>query len=53
MFKDQGTKAASILPMGRLYELAMLLLFETIVLEVLRRIEKTFGAARDRHTDLV
>ena len=39
-------------PMGSLYELAMLVLFEIIVLELLRRTGKSFGAARNRHTNL-
>jgi hypothetical protein len=38
--------------MGSLYELAKLVLFEIIVLELLRRAGKSFGVARDRHTDL-
>ena len=50
--RDQRAKAASILPMGSLYELAMFALFEIMVLELLTRTGKTFGEARDRHTNL-
>ncbi|MGB7790707.1 MAG: SIS domain-containing protein [Terrimicrobiaceae bacterium] len=52
MADDQGAQAASILPMGSLYELAMFALFEIMVLELLARTGKTFGEARDRHTNL-
>lgn len=52
MADDQGAKPGSILPMGSLYELAMFALFEIIVLELLARTGKSFGAARDRHTNL-
>jgi 6-phospho-3-hexuloisomerase len=52
MADDRGEKPASILPMGSLYELAMFALFEIIVLELLERTGKSFGAARDRHTNL-
>jgi 6-phospho-3-hexuloisomerase len=52
MADDQATRAASVLPMGSLYELAMFGLFEIIVLELLERTGKSFGAARDRHTNL-
>ena len=38
--------------MGSLYELAMFMIFEIVVLELLRRTGKTLGAARDRHTNL-
>ncbi|HEY5813332.1 MAG TPA: SIS domain-containing protein [Terrimicrobiaceae bacterium] len=52
MADDQKTTASSILPMGSLYELAMFALFEIIVLELLKRTGRTFGAARERHTNL-
>jgi 6-phospho-3-hexuloisomerase len=52
MADDQGTKTSSILPMGSLYELAMFAFFEIAVLELLRRTGNSFGAARDRHTNL-
>ena len=38
--------------MGSLYELAMLVVFEIIVWQLLRRTGKSFGAANDRHTNL-
>jgi 6-phospho-3-hexuloisomerase len=52
MADDRGKKMSSILPMGSLYELAMFVFFETVVLELLRRTGKTLGGARDRHTNL-
>jgi 6-phospho-3-hexuloisomerase len=52
MANDQGTKTSSILPMGSSYELAMFVIFEIVVLELLRRTGKTLGDARDRHTNL-
>jgi 6-phospho-3-hexuloisomerase len=52
MADDRGTKTSSILPMGSLYELAMFAFFEIVVLELLRRTGNSFGAARDRHTNL-
>ena len=50
MADDQARKQLWL--MGSLYELAMLVVFEIIVLEPLRRTGKSFGAARDRHTNL-
>ena len=38
--------------MGSLYELAMLVVFEIIVWQLLWRTGKSFGAANDRHTNL-
>ena len=52
MADDQAATAGSILPMGSLYELAMFMVFEIIVLELLARTGKAFGEARDRHTNL-
>jgi 6-phospho-3-hexuloisomerase len=52
MADDQGGKAASILPMGSLFEFALFALGELVVLELLHRSGKTFGEARDRHTNL-
>ncbi len=46
----EGT--SSILLMGSLYELTMFVFFEIVVLELLRRTGNSFGAARDRHTNL-
>jgi 6-phospho-3-hexuloisomerase len=52
MADDQGEKAVSILPMGSLFEFALFALGELVVLELLHRSGKTFGEARDRHTNL-
>jgi len=52
MADDEGGAASSILPMGSLFELALFVFGEAVVLELLRRSGKTFGAARDRHTNL-
>ena len=52
MADDQGSKPTSVLPMGSLYELAMFVFSEIVVLELLKRTGKTLGAARDRHTNL-
>jgi hypothetical protein len=38
--------------MGSLYELALFVFNEIVVLELLKRTGKTFGQARDRHTNL-
>jgi 6-phospho-3-hexuloisomerase len=52
MADDTGGKATSILPMGSLYELVLFVFSEIIVLELLKRTGKSFGQARDRHTNL-
>ena len=52
MADDTSGKATSILPMGSLYELVLFVLSEIVVLELLKRTGKTFGEARDRHTNL-
>ena len=52
MADDQRTKATSVLPMGGLFELVMFVFGEISVLELLRRTGKSFGEARDRHTNL-
>src|SRR6202047_772497 len=52
MADDSGTKATSFLPMGSLYELVLFVFNEIVVLELLKRTGKTFGQARDRHTNL-
>jgi 6-phospho-3-hexuloisomerase len=52
MADDESTKTSSVLPLSSLYELAMLVLFEIMVSELLQRTGKSFGAARDRHTNL-
>ena len=52
MADDTGGKATSILPMGSVNELVLFVFGEILVLELLKRTGKTFGEARDRHTNL-
>ena len=52
MADDSGAKATSVLPMGSLYELVLFVFSEIVVLELLKRTGRTFGQARDRHTNL-
>jgi 6-phospho-3-hexuloisomerase len=52
MADDTESKATSVLPMGSLYELVLFVFSEIIILELLKRPGKTFGQARDRHTNL-
>jgi len=52
MADDSESKATSVLPMGSLYELVLFVFNEIVVLELLKRTGKTFGEARDRHTNL-
>ena len=52
MADDTEGKARSVLPMGSLYELVLFVFNEIVVLELLKRTGKTFGQARDRHTNL-
>jgi 6-phospho-3-hexuloisomerase len=52
MADDAEGKATSILPMGSLYELVLFVFAEIVVLELLERTGRTFGQARDRHTNL-
>ncbi len=52
MADDRGGGAASVLPMGSLYEGALYLLFEVMVLKLRTRLGITAEAMRERHTDL-
>jgi 6-phospho-3-hexuloisomerase len=52
MADDTEGRARSVLPMGSLYELVLFVFIEIVVLELLKRTGKTFGQARDRHTNL-
>jgi len=52
MADDTEGKAKSVLPMGSLFELVLFVFSEIVVLELLKRTRKTFGQARDRHTNL-
>lgn len=52
MADDQGTAAKSVLPMGSLYEAAMMLVFEVLILQLRDRIGETSETMRARHTNL-
>lgn len=52
MANDQGAAAASILPMGSVFEGAQFLVFEVLVLHLRDRIGQTPDAMRARHTNL-
>jgi 6-phospho-3-hexuloisomerase len=51
MASDQGPGAA-ILPMGSVFEGAMFLMFELLVLALRERLGTTAAAMRARHTNL-
>jgi 6-phospho-3-hexuloisomerase len=50
--RPAGGAAASVLPMGSLFEFAQLLFFELVVLELRGRIGQTAEGMRARHTNL-
>jgi len=52
MADDQGAAITSVLPMGSLYEAAMMLVFEVLVLELRARRGESAEAMRGRHTNL-
>jgi 6-phospho-3-hexuloisomerase len=52
MANDQGAAAKSVLPMGSLYEAAMMLVFEVLVLQLRDRLGETAETMRARHTNL-
>ena len=52
MARDQGAAATSTLPMGSLYEGALFLLFEIMVLDLKDRLGITPEAMRARHTNM-
>ncbi len=52
MADDFVAASKSTLTMGSVYELAMFVFSEGIILELLKRTGKTIGEARDRHTNL-
>jgi 6-phospho-3-hexuloisomerase len=51
MANDQG-ESASVLPMGSLFEMAEMLVFEMIVLRLRERLGETPETMRRRHTNL-
>lgn len=52
MANDQGDGPKSVLPMGSLFEAAMMLVFEALVLDLRARRGESAEAMRDRHTNL-
>jgi 6-phospho-3-hexuloisomerase len=52
MARDQGTGATSVLPMGSVYEGALFLLFEVMVLRLRDLLGVSPGDMRARHTNL-
>lgn len=52
MADDQGPARTSVLPMGSLYEGALFVLFEVMILKLRERLAVTPEAMRDRHTNL-
>ena len=52
MASDEGAKATSVLPMGSVYEGAMFLLFEVMVLGLKERLGISAEAMRANHTNL-
>ena len=52
MARDQGPGASAVLPMGSVYEGALFVLFEIMVLELRDRLGETPETMRARHTNL-
>jgi len=52
MADDQGGRASSVLPMGSLFEGALFVLFEVLVLHLIARLHIDPDAMRARHTNL-
>lgn len=52
MANDQGPQATSVLPMGSLFEGALFILFEVMVLKLKDRLGVTADAMRAHHTNL-
>lgn len=52
MARDRGSEATSVLPMGSVFEGALFLLFEIMVLRLRDRLGVTAEAMRARHTNL-
>lgn len=52
MADDQGAARSSILPMGSLYEGALFVLFEVMILKLREHLQTTPEAMRARHTNL-
>jgi 6-phospho-3-hexuloisomerase len=52
MADDQGDKKTSVLPMGSLFEGALFILFEVMILKAIRLLKVTPEAMRANHTNL-
>ena len=52
MADDQGDKKTSVLPMGSLYEGALFVLFEVMILKLMARLDIDAEAMRANHTNL-
>ena len=52
MADDQGDKRSSVLPMGSLYEGALFVLFEVMILKLVKMLTVTPEAMRANHTNL-
>ena len=52
MADDQGERRSSVLPMGSLYEGALFVLFEVMVLKLIERLQISPEAMRANHTNL-
>jgi len=52
MATDQGTAASSVLPMGSIYEGAMFLLFEMMILKLQALMPADAADMRARHTNM-
>ena len=52
MANDQGEQRRSVLPMGSLYEGALFVLFEVIILKLIKMLNVTPEAMRANHTNL-
>lgn len=52
MADDQGEKKTSVLPMGSLYEGALFILFEVMILKLIQKMQITPETMRANHTNL-
>ena len=52
MADDQGEKKSSVLPMGSLFEGALFVLFEVMILKLVKLLKVTPEAMRANHTNL-
>jgi 6-phospho-3-hexuloisomerase len=52
MANDQGEKRTSVLPMGSLYEGALFVLFEVMILKLIQKLKISPETMRGNHTNL-